>query len=87
MASRRVEPLQEDPRIFVGVRVGQKSQDAASPGFVAGYWMEPENGEGWSVVLFDSEEHARAAAPEPGSSPGPGVTIKHVQFAPVVAHA
>jgi antibiotic biosynthesis monooxygenase (ABM) superfamily enzyme len=58
-----------------------------SPGFVAGYWMEPQDGNGWSVVVFDTEEHARAAAPEQGSSPGPGVTIKHVQFAPVVAHA
>jgi len=36
---------------------------AKSPGFVAGYWLEADDdGESISVVLFDSEEAAKAGA-------------------------
>jgi hypothetical protein len=35
----------------------------ASPGFVAGYWLSPPTGrEGLSVVLYQDEQSARAAA-------------------------
>jgi len=58
-----------------------------SPGFVAGYWLAPEAGKGWSIVVFDTEENARAIAPPVGSRP-PGdvpVTIADVQFREVIA--
>ena len=58
-----------------------------SPGFVAGYWLEPQDGNAWSMVFFETEEQARAAAPDPGPAETPGVTIRHVQFVPVAAHA
>ncbi len=32
------------------------------PGAVAGYWLEPIEGRGYSTVLFESEEQARSAA-------------------------
>src|SRR5579859_1363867 len=35
----------------------------AAPGFVAGYWLEPVNGKGYSVVLFETEAQARESAP------------------------
>ena len=56
-----------------------------SPGFVAGYWTDLGNNMGASMAIFDSEEHARATAPEPGQM-GPA-TIKNVQVAEVVASA
>ena len=56
-----------------------------SPGFVAGYWTDLGNNMGASMAIFDSEEHARAIAPEPGQM-GPA-TIKNVQVAEVVASA
>jgi len=59
----------------------------AAPGFVAGYWMEPADDTGYSIVLFDSEEHARAAAPPEGASPAPGVTVVRSEFREVIAHA
>ena len=60
----------------------------ASPGFVAGYWMAPRDDKGWSVVVFDTEENARAAAPPAGSSPGGApVTVDHVEFREVIASA
>jgi hypothetical protein len=37
----------------------------AQPGFVAGYWFEARDGKNHSVVLFQTEEQARAAAPPP----------------------
>jgi hypothetical protein len=57
-----------------------------SPGFVAGYWTNLGNSMGASIAVFDSEEHARAVAPEAGQQMGPA-TIKNVQVAEVVASA
>ena len=31
-----------------------------APGFVAGYWLEAQDGKGASFVVFESEEHANA---------------------------
>ena len=59
----------------------------AAPGFIAGYWMEPADGMGYSIVLFDNEEHARATAPPEGASPAPGVTVVRSEFREVIAHA
>jgi hypothetical protein len=32
------------------------------PGVVSGVWIEPQGGQGYSTVVFDSEENAKAAA-------------------------
>jgi hypothetical protein len=58
-----------------------------APGFVAGYWFEPAGDQGWSVVLFESEEAARAAADRIPSQPPENVTIQNVDVRGVVAHA
>jgi hypothetical protein len=34
----------------------------SAPGFVAGYWLEPVDGHGFSFVVFDTEEQARRSA-------------------------
>jgi hypothetical protein len=60
----------------------------SSAGFVAGYWMAPEDSKGWSVVIFDTEEHARASAPPAGMRPeGAPVVVDFVQFREVIASA
>ena len=59
----------------------------AAPGFIAGYWMEPVNDTAYSIVVFDTEEHARATAPPEGASPAPGVTVVRSDFQEVIAHA
>jgi hypothetical protein len=46
----------------------------SAPGFVAGYWLEPVNGHGFSFVVFETEEQARRSAPrratgQPPASP------------------
>ena len=59
-----------------------------SAGLIAGYWGEPVDGRGLSVVVFDSEEHARAAAPPAGvRPPGAPVVVETVDFREVIATA
>lgn len=58
-----------------------------APGFVAGYWIQLEDGHGTSIAVFDaSEEQVRAGMPEQGSS-ARGVTMTSVQIGEVLAHA
>jgi hypothetical protein len=44
-------------------------------GFMAGYWLEPADGEGFSIVLFETEQQAREAVPPLTSWDAPGVNI------------
>ena len=56
------------------------------PGFVAGYWTRAE-GAGRSMVIFDTEENAKAASDQvPGMVPE-GTTIEGNEVAEVVAQA
>lgn len=59
----------------------------SAPGFVAGYWLEPADGLGFSIVLFETEEQARETAPPASSWAAPGVTINGVQVRRVAATA
>ena len=59
----------------------------SAPGFVAGYWLEPADGQGFSIVIFDTEEQARAAAPPASSWTAPGIAITSVEFRGVAATA
>jgi hypothetical protein len=58
-----------------------------APGFVAGYWVGGlEGGKGTSIVAFESEEAARAAA-QNIQPPGDFVTFDSVEVGAVVASA
>lgn len=61
-----------------------------APGVVAGYWMRPlgDDREGRSVVVFETEQQAQAAAQmvQEGSHPMQGVTVIRVETREVVAH-
>jgi hypothetical protein len=57
-----------------------------APGFVTGHWTRKGNS-GLSMVIFESEDAANAAAERiPGMVPD-GVTIEEVEVREVVAHA
>ena len=58
-----------------------------APGFVAGYWFEPAGDQGWSVVLFESEEAAQAAADRIPAQPPENVTIQNVDVREVIEQA
>lgn len=59
----------------------------SAPGFVAGYWLEPADGQGFAIVLFETEEQARRTAPPATSWAAPGVTINGVEFRRVATTA
>jgi hypothetical protein len=50
----------------------------AAPGLVAGYWLEPVEGRGFSMIIFETEEQARANTPPATSWAAPGVAIESV---------
>ncbi len=56
-----------------------------APGMVSGYWLEPIDGIGTSVVVFETKEHAEAAAKYP-IPPMPGVTVLDLTIREVFAH-
>jgi hypothetical protein len=58
----------------------------ASPGFVAGYWIQLDETHGTSIAVFETEEQARAVAPPVGGGMG-GVTVSGVQIGEVVGSA
>ncbi len=51
-----------------------------APGFTAGYWLEPDDGQGFSILLFDTEEQTRQAAEAAGEWSAPGVSIDGVEI-------
>ena len=57
-----------------------------APGFVSAYWLEPIDGIGMSVIVFDTKEHADEALSYP-IPPLPGVTPLTVQIREVYASA
>jgi uncharacterized protein YhfF len=60
-----------------------------APGLVSGYWLEPVDGKGMSVVVFDSEKAARDAIEtfqlHPGAHPSEWVTVESSGVREVVA--
>jgi hypothetical protein len=62
---------------------------SAAPGFVAGYWTRSDDASnGLSMLLFESEENARAAADMIRTAPVPeAVTLQDVEVREVVEHA
>ena len=61
-------------------------QVSQSPGFVTGYWVRLPGNTGRSMVVFDTEENAQAAA-ERAAGMGEFVTFDSVEVGEVVANA
>ena len=57
-----------------------------APGFVSAYWLEPVDGIGMSVIVFETREHADKAVAYP-LPPLPGVTPLTVEIREVYASA
>ena len=83
--------------VVVNVTVGDRESATArlnsevvprvsqAPGFVAGYWVALDGEKGTSLIVWESDEAARAAA-EQLQPPGEFVTFDSVQVGEVVAH-
>lgn len=57
-----------------------------APGFVSAYWLEPIDGTGMSIIIFETKEHADRAVAYP-LPPLPGVTPLTVEIREVYASA
>jgi hypothetical protein len=57
-----------------------------APGFVSAYWLEPVDGIGMSVIVFDTREHAEQAVAYP-VPPLPGITPLTIEIREVYASA
>jgi len=57
-----------------------------APGFVCAYWLEPIDGAGLSILVFETKEHAESAAAYP-VPPIPGVSLLSIEIREVYAHA
>ena len=55
-------------------------QVQSAPGFVGGYWLDPVDGEGFGVVLFEDHDQALAATPPATPWSAPGVKIHRVDI-------
>lgn len=58
-----------------------------APGFVAGYWLEPREGQGRGVILFESEEAARRVAKAALSHNAGPAPITDIETRAVIAQA
>lgn len=57
-----------------------------APGAVSGVWIAPQDGQGYSTVVFDSEENARASADSIESRLPDFIKLNFAQVQPVAAH-
>jgi heme-degrading monooxygenase HmoA len=61
---------------------------AGAPGFVAGYWTRSDDGtNGKSMLVFESEDAAKAAAERIAANVPSGVTFESAEVREVVASA
>jgi hypothetical protein len=74
------EPAEKALREQVVPRVSQ------APGFVAGYWARKDDN-GLSMIVFESEEAARAVSEQIASPDPEAVTVDDVELREVVASA
>lgn len=81
----------KDPEPAVGfLREQVVPQVAQAPGLVNAYWTRSDEGKGLSMIVFESEEAAKAMAERISSGPdGPppdAVTLDSVEVREVVAN-
>ena len=69
-------------------RSGTEELDVSrAPGFVSGVWVRLDGNKGRSIVVFESEEAANAAAGQLRAMARAGVTLDSVSVGEVVARA
>jgi hypothetical protein len=49
-----------------------------APGLVAGYWVDPADGQGFGFLVFENEEQTVSATPPATEWSAPGVTVERV---------
>lgn len=78
--------ISEEEAALAALRDQVVPQVSQAPGFVAGYWTRKEN-TGLSMIVFESEDAARAVSERIPESVPQGVTLESVEVREVVANA
>jgi hypothetical protein len=60
---------------------------SGQPGSVSGVWLEPQDGQASAIVVFESEETARAFFDMVNSAPTGPIVIQSMDVREVAAHA
>jgi hypothetical protein len=66
---------------------GLVPQVSGMPGFQAGYWVSLSPDKGTAMIIFDSEESARALEAVAQNTPAGAVTPDSIEVGEVIAHA
>ena len=66
---------------------GLVPQVSGMPGFHAGYWVSLSPDKGTAMIVFDSEDSARALAAVAENTPAAAVTPGSIEVGEVMAHA
>ena len=83
IATVSIKDVQVAREALVGLRLNLVPR---APGFVSAYWLEPVDGIGMSMIVFETKEHAEKAAAYP-LPPLPGVTPLTLEIREVYASA
>ncbi|HUR49989.1 MAG TPA: hypothetical protein VMY88_10760 [Acidimicrobiales bacterium] len=78
--------ISEEEAAIAALRDEVVPQVSQAPGFVAGYWTRKGDG-GMSMLVFESEDAARAVSERIPETVPKGVTLEDVEVREVVAHA
>jgi hypothetical protein len=79
----RIEDVEVARESLAGLRLNLVPR---APGFVSAYWLEPIDGIGMSIIIFESRERAEEALAYP-LPPLPGVTPLATEIREVYASA
>jgi hypothetical protein len=66
---------------------GVRQRLAALPGFKGAYWLQPVEGHGMALNLWEDEASAQGAIRALGTSPAPGVTVERTETRAIIAQA
>ena len=83
LATVSIKDVQVAREALAGLRLNLVPR---APGFVSAYWLEPVDGIGMSMIVFETREHAEKAAAYP-LPPLPGVTPLTLEIREVYASA
>jgi hypothetical protein len=83
VATVRIEDVEVARESLAGLRLNLVPR---APGFVSAYWLEPIDGIGMSIIIFESRERAEEALAYP-LPPLPGVTPLATEIREVYASA
>jgi len=83
VATVSIEDVQAAREALAGLRLNLVPR---APGFVSAYWLEPIDGIGMSIIVFETKEHAEKALAYP-LPPLPGVTPLTADIREVYASA